>query len=327
MRSGVDGSFSFFAVDATPETVATLRSLQKDESWLEIFGPHDLREDSAAFIKSFSYFNPLEISCFAKYVGARYILSRPGAANCCVFADADVMFFSDLREPLAALGDKAFLLTPHQTELSTDQAEHDYLQSGWINAGFFAICNSHTATKRILGWLINRITRRGFFAPSLGLYCDQSWLSQLPLAFNDDVAICSHPGMNVAYWNLPERKLTWHNGHFYVNGKPLVFFHFSGFNRFKHNRLSKHAGVSLDSGSPLAAICESYVEELAASDHLIPVLKNTKTIDCSRDDLQVRLDKGATSNGIVIGEANVDRGVFTKIGRRADAMFRHIMGR
>lgn len=326
-QHGPEGSHYFFAIDATPSAVATLRDLTKSEERLEIFGPHDLETGRDAFLRAFSYFSPIEMCCLAKYVGMAYVLSLPAAADYCIFADADVMFFGSLRESVAELGNAAFLLTPHQFGPSTDVAEHEYLQSGWINAGFFAVRRNGADTGEILGWLVDRITRRGFFAPTLGLYCDQSWLSLAPLAFSGRVTIATNPGMNVAYWNLTERELSFRDGHYFANGRSLLFFHFSGFDGLQCNRLSKHADLVVKPATALAGICAEYKKALAAAAPLQPALANLDTHPCSREDLQERIEAGSRINRTDIGSPGATRGIFARLGGRIDTVLRRVAGR
>jgi glycosyltransferase involved in cell wall biosynthesis len=69
----------------------------------------------------------------------------------------------------------------------------------------------------------------------------------------------------VAYWNLHERSLQQVDEGFTVNGKPLAFFHFSGFNPNNLDTLSKHQTRHQLSGNPaLASIARRYADELFA---------------------------------------------------------------
>jgi hypothetical protein len=65
------------------------------------------------------------------------------------------------------------------------------------------------------------------------IYVDQRWLDLLA-ASSADVKVLRDPGLNVAYWNLHERKLGLDaRGQWTANDQPLKFFHFSGFDRHK----------------------------------------------------------------------------------------------
>ena len=63
------------------------------------------------------------------------------------------------------------------------------------------------------------------------IYVDQRWLDLL-VPSCDAIAVLRDPGLNVAYWNLHERKLEVdHKNAWTVNDHPVKFFHFSGFDR------------------------------------------------------------------------------------------------
>jgi glycosyltransferase involved in cell wall biosynthesis len=64
----------------------------------------------------------------------------------------------------------------------------------------------------------------------------------------------------VAYWNLAHRAIEKDAaGHFVTNGKPLAFFHFSGFDPREPRRLSRHQNrISIEDGSPLAELLDGY---------------------------------------------------------------------
>jgi hypothetical protein len=63
------------------------------------------------------------------------------------------------------------------------------------------------------------------------IYVDQRWLD-LAVASSNGIGVLRDPGLNVAYWNLHERALLPDEcGGWTVNGRPLKFFHFSGYDR------------------------------------------------------------------------------------------------
>lgn len=319
-QHGRYGQMHFFALDAAPGASQALRqSLGEDAEWIHIFDPHDLNdEDKALFLQAFKYYNAIEMSCLAKYVGVAHVLRNSRSADRCVFADSDILFLADTDEAIAELGEKAILLTPHQFGPSSDSGEHDYLLHGWINAGFFAVNRENVATRDLLGWLINRISRRGFLAPSLGLSCDQTWVSLLPAMFAEHTVTCRHPGYNVAYWNLSERSLTEDAGGVMANGRRLAFFHFSGFMGAERLQLTKHGSYPIPPGSVLEKLCLRYRAALGAAACLstagIPILP------CSNVSLRERILEGSALNQLSIDAPTMKRGIFSQVGMKLDAM-------
>lgn len=310
----------FFALDAAPGATATLRhALGEDAAWIQVFGPHDLDdEDKTVFLRTFQYYNPIEISCLAKYVGAAHVLRHSASADRCIYADADILFMADTDEAVEELHDKTILLTPHQFGPSSDSAEHDYLLHGWINAGFFVVNRDSPTTGEMLAWLINRISRRGFLAPGLGLSCDQTWVSLLPAMFEEHTAICHHPGYNVAYWNLTERGLKEGDGGLLADGRRLVFFHFSGFTGAGCLQLSKHSSYPVPPGSLLEGICRRYQATLDAAMSL--PLSDIATLPCSRAGLRERISIGSHLNQLNIDAPTMKRGFFSRLGLKLDIM-------
>ena len=309
----------FFALDATPEGLVGLRrALGEDASWIQLFGPHDLNDDDRSrFLSAFKYYNGIEMSCLAKYVGVAHVLRHSTSADRCVYADADILFFGDTVEAVSELGEKAILLTPHQFAPSTDAAEHDYLLHGWVNAGFFVANRDNSDVSKLLCWLVDRILRRGFLAPSLGLSADQTWVSLLPAMFSENVAISRNPGCNVAYWNLHERKLVQDGDTFLANGRPLMFFHFSGFQGAAPGKLTKHGDYVVPPHSALATLCRSYRQMLDDDANLSDGA--IATLPCSTLNLQGRILLGSQANQLHIDAPTLRRGIFARVGMWLDS--------
>jgi len=69
----------------------------------------------------------------------------------------------------------------------------------------------------------------GYYEPQSGLAVDQKWVDLAP-AFFPSLRILHDPGLNVAFWNLHERKISTVEGRHFVNDEhPLRFIHFSSF--------------------------------------------------------------------------------------------------
>jgi glycosyltransferase involved in cell wall biosynthesis/GT2 family glycosyltransferase len=191
-------------------------------------------------------------------------------ASVAIYLDPDIEVFDSLGplEPLTR--EHGMLLTPHVTEpLPQDGKspnERDLLLAGIYNLGFLAL--SAEAAKRFLPWWRERLRRDCLNDPARGLFVDQRWIDFAPAFF--EPGILKDPGYNVAYWNLPHRVLTRDGdgilNRILVNGRPLRFFHYSGFSPRAPHLLSNHQHASLRirlSDTPLLTeLCERYAAAL-----------------------------------------------------------------
>jgi hypothetical protein len=96
---------------------------------------------------------------------------------------------------------------------------------------------------------------------------DQRWLD---LAVNYfEVDVLRERGANVAYWNVRTREVQQTADSYRVDGEPLLFMHFSGFEPGNPRLLSKHAGRPAPAGdepaTALETLCIEYAERLAAA--------------------------------------------------------------
>jgi glycosyltransferase involved in cell wall biosynthesis len=193
--------------------------------------------------KQFAYrYNILELNTAVKPWLLRLLLGR-GGADRVVYFDPDIQVYAPLREVEEAFDAGAFMvLTPHLLQPITDDGHYPddlhILRAGCFNLGFLALARG-AQLDPFLDWWQRRLEFQCCVDFAQGLFVDQKWLDLAPGLY-DNVAVLRHPGYNVAYWNLPHRALT-KAGHAYqVNGRPLVFFHFSGLNPDAPESLSKY---------------------------------------------------------------------------------------
>ena len=124
-------------------------------------------------------------------------------------------------------------LTPHQSEPETDfQAildnEHCCMRHGVFNLGFLAVRMAGQG-RQFIDWWAERLRTYCYDEVENGLFTDQKWVDLAP-AFFDDIAIVRDPQYNVATWNLTHRRAAGRAPYeILINGHPLVFYHFSGF--------------------------------------------------------------------------------------------------
>jgi len=172
-----------------------------------------------------------------------------------VYLDPDIMVFSDLGELETLLDTYSMIFTPHQTDFEDDDSyvvsnEILFLKRGTYNLGFFAVKSDETG-RRFLNWWHSRVMLYCFdddyelikvLEPLglLGMFTDQKWIDLVP-AFFDGYYILKNPGYNVSTWNMTRRRIKRvSDGRYTINGQPLKFFHFSGFDaKGHHNEMQR----------------------------------------------------------------------------------------
>jgi hypothetical protein len=159
-----------------------------------------------------------------------------------VYLDPDILVYADLGEVLASLEKYSLVITPHITAPMHDgkrPSELDILRSGVYNLGFLAMARTEE-TVAFLGWWKERLYDHCVVDLPRGLFLDQRWADLAP-CFVSRLGVLRDPTYNVAYWNLFHREVSLADGVYLVNGSPLRFFHFSGFEPDSADRLSKHS--------------------------------------------------------------------------------------
>lgn len=182
----------------------------------------------------------LECNTAVKPFFLAYLFERYDLRNL-IYFDPDILITHGLEELAELLDRFSIVLTPHLTEPIDDDAfpgEQAIIQSGAYNLGFLGLRRTPT-TERMLRWWQDRLYDRCVVRIEDGLFVDQKWIDLVPGMFKD-VHILTHPGYNVAYWNLATRSISLNGGRPTVNGEPLIFFHFSGIEADNLQRVSKH---------------------------------------------------------------------------------------
>ena len=185
--------------------------------------------------------------------------------NAVLYFDPDIELFRPLTSVMNALhAGASFVLTPHVCKPSEGVAFPDdigFMQAGIYNLGFLGV-SVQDETDRLLRWWSRRLEHQCVNDQASGLFVDQKFMDLIP-AFAARAVILRDAAMNVAYWNMSQRQLTLDDsGTWLVDGVPLGFFHFSGFNPRDLSRLSKHtAGCA---GAEISAALQKLMARYAA---------------------------------------------------------------
>lgn len=183
------------------------------------------------FSKLKNYYDIIELSTSVKPSVFKYLIKRFTDVNIFIYLDPDLYFLQPLATIALELGDYSALITPHLLNpVSPDKQpfENIFLNFGIYNLGFIAIKVDENSLA-LLNWWEERTLKFGVINVAKGFFVDQLWINLAPIFFKN-VKISVHPGFNVAYWNLEERKINKKENLLNVqNEYNLVFFHFSSF--------------------------------------------------------------------------------------------------
>jgi hypothetical protein len=172
---------------------------------------------------------PFELSCAIRPWAFHWLLRSEGIRKL-LYLDSDILVYGGLHSVFNELDRRPFILAPHILgPVPDDRVDLEILllRAGVFNGGFYALRNTEE-TEDFLVWLDARLDQHCRNSLNEGLYVDQKWLDLAPCLF-PTMGILRDPTCNVAYWNLHERRVRVRGLQVKAAGKPLTFFHYSGF--------------------------------------------------------------------------------------------------
>jgi glycosyltransferase involved in cell wall biosynthesis len=212
-----------------------------------------------------AFYNVLELSTAVKPWLLRHLLGRDGV-EAVTYLDPDIRVEDSLEEADRLAIEHGAVLTPHLTApLPRDgrkPSERDIMVAGSYNLGFVSLGADGTIAGPLLDWWSERLEDECLIDPVNGLFVDQRWIDLAPGMW-PGMSVLRKPAYNVAYWNLPQRRLEVDDDGYRVDGESLRFFHFSGYDPRRPDELSKYQNrIALRSDPALSRICDEYGEEL-----------------------------------------------------------------
>jgi hypothetical protein len=155
-----------------------------------------------------------------------YVLERNPDAEWTTYLDSDLFFFASPDPIYREMANASFGIIPHRFSRGLeDHRRFGLYNVGWVSAAQHAdgIAALRWWRERCIEWCYDRVEGDRF--------ADQRYLDRLPDIFAG-VHVISHPGANLAPWNVADHRLAWSDGRIEIDGKyPLLFFHFYGVKR------------------------------------------------------------------------------------------------
>ncbi|MEO7517667.1 MAG: glycosyltransferase family 4 protein, partial [Acidimicrobiales bacterium] len=231
-----------------------------------VLRPREVDLDDEAFAVMAGIYDITELATAVKPWLLRRLLADTGGPV--LYLDPDIEVYGPLHDLAAAAAEHQIAVMPHVlTPIPNDgkrPSSTDILAAGIYNLGFLGV-GSGSVPSGFFDFWCERLWRYAIVDPAAMLFTDQRWMD-----FVDCFAhiVIRDPTCNLAYWNAWAYDITEEGDVLLVDGQPVRFFHFSGFDPRQPHRLSRHQGpaprVVLSEHPALAARCRGYAARVMA---------------------------------------------------------------
>jgi hypothetical protein len=254
------GRFSVLVLDAPYE------HLLRDDDAFDVIEPTQIGLPEGELERMLTLYDVKELATALKPTLLDSMLAA--GATAALYLDPDIVVFDELDVIGELAARHGIVLTPHTLEpLPRDYrepSEHGLNVAGVFNLGFVCVGEGG---RPFLSWWAERLARDCVESAEPGLFVDQKWVDFVPCYWEHHVL--RDRGCNVAYWNLPTRRVAGGPGAWTVDGVPLRFFHYSGYSPTRPEQLSKFQTepqrVTFDEFPLLRVLCDDYAARLAAN--------------------------------------------------------------
>lgn len=232
------------------------------------------------------------------------------------YLDADLYFFSDPSALLEELGNGSAAIIAHRFPEGLRRLE----VFGRYNVGWVSI-RSDSQGRDCSTWWRDRCAEWCFDRVEGNMFADQKYLDEWPSRFPGTVVI-SHPGANLAPWNLASHRVRVRGTAVTVDSRPLVFFHFHGLRRIFGDVWDMNvAAYDVRPGwSFIWRVYGTYLRELRRTSALASLLLSSQTGE-------LRTAAGAHRRLLLGGNGDTDHvGLLARV-RRAALLMKAIAGR
>lgn len=156
----------------------------------------------------------------------RFVLDRVRDRDVVTYVDGDLYFFSSPQPLFDELGDNSVSIIPHRFPKQLQHLE----KYGLYNVGWMSFRNDPRG-RTVVTWWQDRCNEWCYDVLDGDRFADQKYLDRIATDFAG-VVILTHPGANLAPWNLGRHALSRLDDGLMVDRKwPLIFFHFHGLRR------------------------------------------------------------------------------------------------
>jgi hypothetical protein len=199
--------------------------------------------------------------------------------------DTDIFSVGSFGPAWKVLQQAPVVLTPHNLKPPVLElgytTEIAVVDQGIYNGGFSAWQAGDEAGK-VLSWMCSRFPVYGFNRRSQGMFVDQKLLPLLPVYFPQAVLIWRDPAVNIAFWNVQERDVEVTGTEYRIDGRPVVFFHMSGYRQEVPHKACSYLGQ--DANRRILQTAPWFRGVMERYDRLLKEAKTETTADAYKYD-------------------------------------------
>jgi len=205
-----------------------------------------------------------------------YLFDKLPEIDATMYVDSDIQFFANPEIVFDAFADAPAALTPHNFPPGKNP-EHE--KFGAYNAGWTAFRRTPEGNAVLAWWLERSLEWCRNYIDGYR-YANQGYLTRFH-EIAPATRVLNQKGFNCAPWNISMYEVTEQNGHIFVDGERLVFFHFHGLTRrfgFFYVNGHRQYGTPL-SWSVRKKLYRPYVRELERMEQLQATVAPTVEAD------------------------------------------------
>ena len=161
-----------------------------------------------------------------------YVFDQNPDVDQLVYIDSDLFFYSSLVPLFEEIGEAPIAVIPHRYSPGWTK----YSDRGRFNVAFltFRRCDEALAC---LVWWRDRCIEWCYDRCEDGRFGDQKYLDEWPERF-PSTHVVENIGANLAPWNVENYRISRRDGRVFVDGVPLLFYHFEGYSQASANLIN-----------------------------------------------------------------------------------------
>jgi hypothetical protein len=233
-----DQDFKFFFVCMDDEVKSLLERMALDRVILITMRQIEAKDQELAAIKATR--NDKEYIWSSKGSVFLYLFNNYPMLKHIVWLDGDTEFYSD-PEPIFNELRKCSILLTKERFVEANRGLNDIY--GIFNTGLMGFNKNRNAINCIM-WFRKKCIEWCYDRVEQGKWSDQMYVNNWPVMFND-VRVMEDIGINVTAWNIQGASVNKLDTDIYIDGKKLVFYHYSGLKFMNYNEFDLCSYIDL----------------------------------------------------------------------------------